>query len=90
MAEKRVLSSKGQIVVPKSIRDYLNVSEGDVLEFCIKESGEVVVAPTKGPKLADLYGALPPRSAGSTEDLEKVIYESKRERAAKRSGEGKE
>lgn len=89
MPERRVLSSKGQIVVPKTIREYLNVSEGDVLEFMVKESGEVVIAPAKGPKLADLYGSLPPKAAGSTENLEQVIYESKRERAARRGREGK-
>jgi AbrB family looped-hinge helix DNA binding protein len=89
MQEKRVLSSKGQVVVPKTIREYLKVSEGDVIEFIVKESGEVVIAPAKEPKLADLYGSLPPKTAGSTENLEKVIYESKRERAVRRAKEGK-
>lgn len=89
MPEKRVLSSKGQVVVPKTIREYLKVSEGDVIEFVVKESGEVVIAPAKKPKLAELYGSLPPKTAGSTENLEQVIDESKRERAARRAREGK-
>lgn len=59
-----MLSSKGQLVVLKSIREYLNVSEGDMIEFVVKESGEVVIAPVKEPKLSERYvqAAVPART----------------------------
>ena len=38
------LTSKGQTTVPKEVRDYLNLQEGDQIEFVIEE-GEVVLRP---------------------------------------------
>lgn len=37
------LTSKGQITIPREIRDYLGVDSGDRLSFEVRESGEVVV-----------------------------------------------
>jgi len=37
------LTSKGQITIPKEIRDYLGVDFGDRLSFEVRESGEVIV-----------------------------------------------
>jgi antitoxin PrlF len=39
------LTSKGQLVIPKSIRDYLHLHPGDALDFLVKESGEVLMRP---------------------------------------------
>ena len=39
------ITSKGQITVPKSVRDYLNVSEGDYLEFTILDDSTVNMHP---------------------------------------------
>jgi looped-hinge helix DNA binding domain, AbrB family len=40
---KATLTSKGQITVPKEIRDHLGVDAGDRLNFQIREGGEVLV-----------------------------------------------
>lgn len=47
MAEATI-TSKGQITVPKEVRNALNVQEGDVLDFVIDERGQVTVRPLRG------------------------------------------
>jgi len=39
------LTSKGQITLPKQIRQRLNVAAGDRIDFVVEENGEVVVRP---------------------------------------------
>lgn len=39
------LTSKGQLVIPKPIRDYLNLHAGDTLDFMVQENGEVLMRP---------------------------------------------
>ena len=38
-----IMRSKGQITLPKSVRDHLRVGSGDVVDFVINERGDVVV-----------------------------------------------
>ena len=42
MAEAK-LTSKGQLVLPKMIREHLDVKNGDRVDFVIQPNGEVVV-----------------------------------------------
>ena len=37
------LTSKGQLVVPKGIREYLHLHPGDRLDFIIRDDGDVVL-----------------------------------------------
>lgn len=39
------LSTKGQIVIPKAIREKLELCPGDVLDFVIQDDGSVVMRP---------------------------------------------
>jgi antitoxin PrlF len=39
------LTSKGQVTIPKAIRERLGLSEGDTLEFTLDEAGRIVVRP---------------------------------------------
>jgi AbrB family looped-hinge helix DNA binding protein len=39
------LTSKGQVTVPKAIRDLLRLSTGDRVDFVVKEDGTVVLRP---------------------------------------------
>jgi AbrB family looped-hinge helix DNA binding protein len=39
------LTSKGQVVVPKPIRDHLHLRQGDTLDFLVQESGDVLIRP---------------------------------------------
>ena len=44
MAESTI-TTKGQCVVPKKIRDYMRLNPGDKIDFVIREDGEVYVRP---------------------------------------------
>jgi len=44
MAESKI-TTKGQCVVPKKIRDYMRLNPGDKIDFIIREDGEVYVRP---------------------------------------------
>ena len=39
------LTSKGQLVIPKAIREYMHLQPGDQLDFIIQDNGEVVIRP---------------------------------------------
>jgi AbrB family looped-hinge helix DNA binding protein len=39
------LTSKGQTVIPKAIRDHLGLKPGDSLDFVVQDSGEVLIRP---------------------------------------------
>jgi AbrB family looped-hinge helix DNA binding protein len=39
------LSSKGQMVIPKSLREQLGLKPGDSVDFIIQENGDVLIRP---------------------------------------------
>jgi antitoxin PrlF len=39
------LTSKGQLVIPKPIRDVLHLHPGDTLDFVLQENGDVLMRP---------------------------------------------
>jgi antitoxin PrlF len=41
------LSSKGQTVIPKAVRDRLGLKAGDVIRFHVSEAGAVTLAKVK-------------------------------------------
>ncbi len=51
------LTSKGQITIPKGIRDALRLGPGDRLDFFIQDDGRVFVQPATL-KVTDLKGIL--------------------------------
>ena len=51
------ITSKGQVTIPKNIRDLLHLYAGDKIEFIFKKSDEVILRPiTK--KVAEVCGGL--------------------------------
>jgi antitoxin PrlF len=42
---RATLTSKGQVTVPKAIRDLLRLGTGDRVDFVVKEDGTVVLRP---------------------------------------------
>lgn len=40
------ITTKGQTTVPKEIRDFLQLSPGDQIDFIIESDGRVVIQPT--------------------------------------------
>ena len=51
------LTSKGQITIPKAVRDALHIQVGDKVEFFTNEANEIVLKPVTR-KVSDLKGAL--------------------------------
>jgi AbrB family looped-hinge helix DNA binding protein len=43
------LTSKGQITLPKAIRDHLKVKRGDVVSFSVESDGRVTVSAVTAP-----------------------------------------
>ena len=68
------LTSKGQITLPKEVREHLHLGEGDRLEFVIRSDGEVRVQPVTGSYL-DLRGMVgrPGRISPSDEALDQEV-----------------
>ena len=65
------ITSKGQLVVPKPIRQHLSLQKGDSVDFVIQEDGEVVMRPATG-DVRELKGILPkPRKAVSLEEMDR-------------------
>jgi antitoxin PrlF len=80
------LTSKGQITVPKEIRDALGLKTGDRLGFRIKDDGTVIVL-AETVDLADLRGAIRPRVRGvSLDDMRAAVHKAVKARARRKSG----
>lgn len=75
------VTSKGQVTVPKAVRDALGISEGDALHFHVEE-GKAYLSRT--PNFLDLAGTMrvPPAKRDATWD--EVIKRTRAVRAAKR------
>ena len=65
---------KGQVTIPKAIRDYLHVDTGSKIDFVIDENGEVKVIPLNV-AIESLSGILhrPNTKAASIADMEQSI-----------------
>jgi len=75
------VTSKGQVTIPKRIRDFLRVKSGDRIDFDIDASGTVVVRPG-GTDVRALKGILrrPGRRPVSLEAMEAAIARHHRRR----------
>ena len=72
MAEAK-LTAKGRLVVPKPIRQYLNVQQGDRIDFVIMNNGEVVIRPATR-DVRELKSILPrPKKTASLADMDRAI-----------------
>ena len=54
------ITSKGQVTIPKNIRDALRLGQGDKVLFSV-ETDHVVLTPLPSGRLDDLYASLPAR-----------------------------
>jgi AbrB family looped-hinge helix DNA binding protein len=44
------LTSKGQVTIPKHIREALRLHPGTVVEFAVNDAGELVIHPARAPR----------------------------------------
>lgn len=85
------LTSKGQLTVPREVRERLGVSQGDRLTFRFDEQGRLFLEPEKGPPLHRLFGLLKHRAPTrpvSVEEMDASIgdYLSRKARAIRTKG----
>lgn len=73
------ITSKGQITIPKEIRDLLNLHPGDRIDFIV-ENGRIYVQPTDV-DVRSLSGLLykPERKPVSLEEMDAAIAQGARE-----------
>ena len=67
------LTSKGQVTVPKAIRDKLQLRPGDKIDFILEENGDLRVAAATA-SVTQLKGMVPrPSSPARLADMDKAI-----------------
>jgi len=73
------LTNKGQITIPKTVRESLGLHSGDKLEFVIAESGKAYIRPVTK-KVDDVFGRLhkPGRKPVSVEEMDEKIKQKMR------------
>ena len=74
------MTSKGQVTIPKAVRDSLHLHAGDRIDFIVTGDGDVIVRPiTK--KVDDVFGVLHKagRVAVSVERMNALVKEKIRE-----------
>ena len=77
------LTSKGQITLPKQIRDQLGLETGDRIDFVMSADGRYAIVPVKA-SIQGLKGCVPaPGKSISVEAMNRIV---KRRAAGKTSG----
>jgi len=68
------ITSKGQVTIPKAIRDALHLSTGDKINFIVNKDGEVLIKPVSK-KAKDVFGLLAAKSKKklSVEDMDNEL-----------------
>ncbi|MFC1852690.1 AbrB/MazE/SpoVT family DNA-binding domain-containing protein [candidate division CSSED10-310 bacterium] len=70
------LTKKGQVTIPKKIREVLGLQTGDKIEFIVSKDGEARIKPVTK-KIDDVYGLLfkPSRKPVSTDEMDRSVRE---------------
>lgn len=67
------ITSKGQITLPKALRDHLNLAAGDRVEFILEDDNVVRMVP-RTTSITRLKGMLPkPKRPVSLEEMDEAI-----------------
>jgi len=67
------ITSKGQVTIPKAVREALHLAAGDRLEFMVEADGSIRAIPVTG-SVTDLKGLLPPpKHTLSLEEMDTAI-----------------
>ena len=68
------ITTKGQVTIPKSVRDSLMLSTGDKIEFVVTNKREALIRPVSK-KVDDVFGILhkPGRKTVSVEEMDEKI-----------------
>ena len=68
------MTSKGQVTIPKEVRETLRLNNGDRIDFVCTSQGEVVLRPVTK-RVEDVYGKLyrPDRKGFSPEEMDDLV-----------------
>jgi AbrB family looped-hinge helix DNA binding protein len=81
--ERATITTKGQVTIPKAIREQLALEVGTKLHFWVDPTGRIVVTPLTV-KLEDLIGILPkPEVPVTVEEMNEAIVQAAVERATR-------
>lgn len=74
------ITSKGQVTIPRAIREHLHVAEGDRIDFRVGRDGTVRLESLSRP-VRDLFGMLhrPGRKPVSVEEMDEAIAAGREE-----------
>lgn len=75
------VTSKGQVTIPKSVRNALELHEGDELLFRVERSRAVIA---KTPDFLELAGSVPVPAAKRGTAWDEVLRRSRADRAGRR------
>jgi len=82
MIVKRIVGPKGQVVIPKDVREHLGLEPGSDVIFEVREN-EVVIKPSRAPEdLVDEYISIVTSKLKNRIQLEQVIEEEAAEEIA--------
>jgi AbrB family looped-hinge helix DNA binding protein len=75
------ITSKGQITIPKAVRDALKLNAGDKIEFVVTDKREALIRPISK-KVDDVFGILhrPDQKKVSVEEMNEGIRQKMKER----------
>lgn len=76
------ITGRGQITIPREIRDQLGVSNSDKVAFILDESGKVELRPVRY-TLGALRGIVPALPRDDADDIDKQISEALAEGASR-------
>jgi len=67
------ITSKGQITIPKELREAFDLKPGDSVHLEVREDGEIVMEPERG-DIRELRGCIDPDVQGvSIHDMKEVV-----------------
>jgi antitoxin PrlF len=75
------ITSKGQVTIPKDVRDALELREGDELHFRVERSRAVIA---KTPDFLELAGSVPVPASKRGTAWDEVLRASRAQRAGRR------
>lgn len=67
------ITAKGQVTIPKAIRDRLGLSEGDRLAFSVDEKGRIVACPQHTASICGILRDFAPQVPVSVDDMKKAV-----------------
>lgn len=79
----RIVSDRGQTVIPKTIRDYMDLKAGDRVVWSVNEHGAVMVNSIKKKSIMDLKGIV--KKEYSNDDFDKELENAKEQHFLKRN-----